>query len=248
MKKNFRNEELFEEIEKTTSDEKRRALQEQVFQENMGLVHMCIRQFNKYRGKYSSFSSFEIEDLEQEACIALWLAIKAYDVSRGIMFSTYATSTIQGKLKNAVRDKAWLLKVPRRDKELFMRFRNAEDELYKYQLSFTKENFMQVAGFTEEEYEKAILLHQSLGVGLIESTDNVPVPCELRSESFEGDILHNIDLKSALSKLSETERKVFHYRFEECLSIEKTSQLVGISCYKTAKCEEKIHHFLTKWV
>ncbi len=62
-----------------------------------------------------------IEDLNQVANIGLLSAIDRFDPTREVRFATYAAATILGELKRYLRDKAWVIRVPRPLQELGLR-------------------------------------------------------------------------------------------------------------------------------
>ncbi|MCU1447910.1 MAG: sig1 [Acidimicrobiales bacterium] len=70
-----------------------------------------------------------LEDLTQVALLAMALALKTFDPGRGCRFSTYAVPTILGELKRHFRDRAWLVKPPRRLQEVYLRVYGAVDDL-----------------------------------------------------------------------------------------------------------------------
>ncbi|MEG1570900.1 MAG: sigma-70 family RNA polymerase sigma factor, partial [Clostridia bacterium] len=55
----------------------------------------------------------DVEDLEQVAGIALFKAIERYEPERGYRFVTYAVPTITGDVRNYLRDKGSILRIPR---------------------------------------------------------------------------------------------------------------------------------------
>ena len=55
----------------------------------------------------------ETEDLEQVAGMALLKALERFDPSRGFRFVTYAVPTITGDVRNYLRDKSGLMRMPR---------------------------------------------------------------------------------------------------------------------------------------
>ena len=62
-----------------------------------------------------------LEDLVQVASLGLIKAIDRFDVSREVVFSSYAVPTILGELKRHFRDRTWSVRVPRDLQELALR-------------------------------------------------------------------------------------------------------------------------------
>jgi RNA polymerase sigma factor (sigma-70 family) len=58
------------------------------------------------------------EDLLQVARVGLVKAFERFDPERGLMFSSFAVSTITGELRRHLRDRSWWLDVPRDGQEL----------------------------------------------------------------------------------------------------------------------------------
>ena len=69
---------------------------EDFIQNNLGLVHLCA---NKFRNK-----GIEYEEMFSAGCIGLVKAMKAFDPSRNVKFSTYAVPVILGEIKCLFRD------------------------------------------------------------------------------------------------------------------------------------------------
>lgn len=63
---------------------------------NLGLVRLCA---SRFRGK-----GIEYEELYGAGCMGLVKAVKAFDKSRGVRFSTYAVPVILGEIRRLFRD------------------------------------------------------------------------------------------------------------------------------------------------
>jgi RNA polymerase sigma factor (sigma-70 family) len=72
-----------------------RACQERLVRQHEGLVHAVIRR--------SWVGATAYDDLLQEGRMALWLAIRGFDVERGTTFSSYAWPIIERTVWRAVR-------------------------------------------------------------------------------------------------------------------------------------------------
>jgi len=62
--------------------------------ENLGLVRAALRRF----------SGVDMQELYQAGCLGLVEAIRRFDVTRGVAFSTYAVPYILGEMRRFVRD------------------------------------------------------------------------------------------------------------------------------------------------
>ncbi len=71
----------------------------------------------------------EYDDIFQVASLALIRAIDRYDVSKGYKFSSYATPTIVGEIKNYFRDKSKIIRLPRSNSELLKKIGHARNQL-----------------------------------------------------------------------------------------------------------------------
>jgi RNA polymerase sigma-B factor len=70
-----------------------------------------------------------LDDLSQVARVALLAALRGYDPSRGVRFSSYAVPTIAGALKRHFRDRGWLVRPPRRTQEAYLAVGKATEDL-----------------------------------------------------------------------------------------------------------------------
>lgn len=98
-----------------------RRLRNDLVEANLHLTNTFVR---RYSGRGPSR-----DDLQQQALLALVLAVDRFDPDMGVAFSTFASRTIDGELKRHLRDRAWSVRPPRRLQELSLELRKAEEEL-----------------------------------------------------------------------------------------------------------------------
>src|SRR5436309_9899653 len=115
---------------------------------HVGLARSLARRFAN-RGE-------TLDDLVQVALIGLLKAVDRFDESRGVQFSTYATSTITGEIKRHFRDHRWGLHVTRSLQERYLRVRDATDEIaLQLGRSPTIQEIAEAADVSEEEVLEA---------------------------------------------------------------------------------------------
>lgn len=81
-------------------------------------------------GRFSG-RGVETEDLFQVASIALLHAVERFDCDKGLAFTTFAVPTIAGEVRNYIRDKAHLVRLPRRGGELLPRIAREREAFYQ---------------------------------------------------------------------------------------------------------------------
>merc|ERR1719460_494442 len=84
---------------------------EKIVEENLGLVYNRLMKFQKDSGGTVDLGLTD-EDLIQEGCLALLRSAEKFDLSRGIRFSTYATTSVWHSMQRAVHDKSRLVRLP----------------------------------------------------------------------------------------------------------------------------------------
>ncbi|MGY2700737.1 sigma-70 family RNA polymerase sigma factor [Nocardioides sp. HB32] len=83
----------------------RRALADELVLNNLTIARSIARRY----ARRSNFGS----DVEQVAYLALVLAARGYDPTRGTDFLAYAVPSITGAVKHYFRDSAWMIRPPR---------------------------------------------------------------------------------------------------------------------------------------
>ena len=71
----------------------------------------------------------EYEDLYQVACLALIGAVERFDPSKGLQFSTFATPSVLGEIKNYFRDKSRLIRMGRTKNQLAINIKRCIERL-----------------------------------------------------------------------------------------------------------------------
>jgi len=93
------------------------------------LVLMHDRLARGLASRFGSSGGSTEEDLRQVAYLGLITSIERFDPTTGNRFVTFATATILGIIKHYLRDHGWLLKAPRRLRELGMSLRKTRTRL-----------------------------------------------------------------------------------------------------------------------
>lgn len=90
---------------------------EQLVRRHLPLVRSLAR---RHAGRGES-----LDDLVQVASLALVAAARRFDPRRGVPFAAYAAPTIDGELRNHIRDRVGAVRIPRREQETAMRVNRA---------------------------------------------------------------------------------------------------------------------------
>lgn len=96
------------------------------------------------------------EDLEQESALELLDAIDDYNPNKGAEFITFAYTRIVGRIKQFMRDKAWLVKIPQKLYVLNGKISRTKKKLFdKLNREPTSDELLNTLGITVEEFQEA---------------------------------------------------------------------------------------------
>jgi RNA polymerase sigma-B factor len=163
------------------------------------------------------------DDLQQVALMALVKAVERFDPRRGLQFSTFATPTVLGELKRHFRDKAWVIRLPRRLHDRYLSVQRARDDLA--QELGRSPTMLEVAARVGGSVEEVIESLEASDVRGLRSLDT-PLPGNDRDLSdvvgvFD-DRLAGVErqatLAQLLARLSAREREVVELRFYDGLT------------------------------
>ena len=208
-------------------------------EDHLYMIDILIR---KYLGK-----GVEYDDLYQAGALALVNAADRFDPEKGFEFRTFATPTILGEIKKYFRDKEWSLSVPRRQKELVVKLRDAEDAILKAKgRPATVEELAEATGYTEEQVIQAMESSKAYGAFSLESaadTDDEGSAIE-KFVGFTEKGYERIEMAEIISRvlesLSDTNRYIFRQRFLENRPQAEIAKKLGVSQMTISRAEKNI--------
>ncbi len=214
------------------------------------LVERYMPLVRSLAGRYSGRGEPH-EDLVQVGSIGLLLAIKRFDTSRDVQFTTYAVPTIVGEIQRHFRDRSWALHVPRRMKELSSKLnRVIETETAQRGRPPTISELAKVTGTEEEDVIEALQtweaystlsLSQPLGNEGREDTMQDVVGAD--DEGF-AEVEDSALVEAGLDALDERERLIVELRFFEGLTQSEIAARVGISQMHVSRLLRKALHVM----
>lgn len=204
---------------------------EDFIQNNLGLVHLCA---NKFRNK-----GIEYEEMFSAGCIGLVKAMKAFDPSRNVKFSTYAVPVILGEIKCLFRD-GGSIKVSRKIKSLSMHISRERDRFSKnYGREPTISELSEILNVSEAEIAEAV----SAGLPTVSLTCEDDDGCsqlDIPVEAPDIKITDRVSLHQIISTLEPDDRQLIFLRYYRNLTQVQTAKLLGITQVKVSRREKKI--------
>lgn len=199
-------------------------------EENLGLVRLCA---GRFKGK-----GIEYEELYSAGCIGLLKAVKSFDSTRGVRFSTYAVPVILGEIKRLFRD-GGMIKVSRGLKERSLQIARARERFERENLREpTVEELATLTGLEPLDIAEAISVMQptvSLTSGEDGETElDIPVPPP------DDRIINSLALKQVLDKLDERDRALIQLRFFCGLTQQAVAAKLGCTQVQVSRREKKL--------
>lgn len=206
---------------------------DELVRENLALVKFVVRRYIN-RGK-------EYDDLYQLGCLGLVKAIKNFDLSYDVKFSTYAVPVILGEVRRYLRDDG-LMRVSRSIKENMQRIYQYIDE-YESQTG-NEPSIEQISVKLELSMEDALLalnasrptrsLSEPIGEdGSMTLGDTVGIdPTE--------EIDQRIELKRLIEHLPEKERQIIVGRYYLHKTQSEIANTYGMTQVQVSRLENKI--------
>lgn len=205
-------------------------------EQNLGLVHLCVRRFTG-RG-------IEYDDLYSAGCVGLIKAIDGFDQSRGVRISTYAVPVILGEIKRLFRD-GGALKVSRRLKELSLKVTRAKEAYLKNNhRDPTVSELAELVDSSEGDIIQALNI-STPPISLTEQDeDGENRQLDIPVENPEEKISELLSLKGVISDLDPQDKKMIILRYLRGKTQAETARELAMTQVQISRREKKVLHML----
>ncbi|WP_167176893.1 SigB/SigF/SigG family RNA polymerase sigma factor [Saccharomonospora amisosensis] len=220
---------LFEEFVSLEEGDPRRAeLRDQLVTGHLPLAEHIAQRFSG-RGVAK-------EDLVQVARVGLINAVDRFDPRRGSDFLSFAVPTVMGEVRRHFRDTGWVIRVPRRLKELHLSINNASTHLsQRLGRAPTPSEIATHLGLSPDEVYEGLeagnAYHSmSLDEVLSADTENLALGDTLGEEDAAlAGVENHETLQPLVKDLPERERTILALRFVHNMTQTQIAERIGIS-------------------
>lgn len=210
---------------------------DKLIENNKGLVFMIAKKF-LHRG-------YDMEELVQLGNIGLFKAIKKYNPSLQIKFSTYAVPMIMGEIRQFLREDT-PIKVSRCYKTLYTKILSTKEQILKtcgYEPTLSELSHLLNVSYDQiviaidaltppENILKTVSCNQNENFVVKELADNSTNPTDT--------VINKLLLCDTIASLSYDEKKIFHLRFIKGLTQSKIAKILNTSQVKVSRKLKKI--------
>lgn len=187
----------------------------------------------------------EYDDIYQVACVALINAVERFNTSENVKFVSYATPTIVGEIKRYFRDKASIIRIPRRIYEVYQKVNQARD--YLMQKNKRPPKVDEMAEYLNMKEETILEIIESWNVYNIKSfdhpvfdDDNLELHEIIGQEDDTFDMITNRDfLEKTIDDFNQTEKAFIKLRFFENKTQKEIAKHLHVSQMYISRLEKK---------
>lgn len=186
----------------------------------------------------------ETEDLIQVASLALLNAIERFDIGKGMQFTTFAVPTIAGVVRNHLRDKARLVRLPRRGNEMLARVAKVRESFFREQgREPSVSELAELLHETEDAVLSALEMRSSaapLSLDAQMEEDGPTLADQLGTEEEAFGRLEESDaVSSMLRRLPDQLAAVLRLRYLQNMSQREVAEQLGVSQMQVSRLERK---------
>lgn len=191
----------------------------------------------------------DLEDLIQVASVALLHALERFDADKGLAFTTFAMPTLTGEVRNYLRDKSRLVRLPRRGSELLPRIAREREAFW--QENAREPSVTELAerlGLTQDDVIDALEMQrttQAVSLDMTPTDDGPSLENLLGQEEEAYDQIESSDMIAhMLSQLEGASRFVIEERFLRQRSQRDVAKDLGVSQMQVSRLERRALAFL----
>lgn len=215
----------------------------EIIKNNMGLVGGIARRYLN-RG-------YELEELLQVGCLGLLKAVRKFDKSFKVQFSTYAVPMIIGEIKRFIRDDG-IIKVSRVHKTNALKIWYAQSRLMqKLNRDPTIAEMCEECKLSEEEIIEAMEATkplESINRPTGSDEDDRELGEKFGTVEEETKIMDRVIIKESMGALSPKEREVIAMRYFQEKTQLQISKRVGVSQVQVSRIEKAALLKLKKYI
>ncbi|MBQ7039534.1 MAG: RNA polymerase sporulation sigma factor SigG [Clostridia bacterium] len=212
---------------------------------NLRLVLSVIQKFSN-RGECA-------DDLFQVGCVGLIKAVRNFDISVGVKFSTYAVPMIVGEVRRYLRDNN-AIRVSRSVKDLAYKALQAKE---MYIREFNKEptieeiakkidSTVKAVSYALDAIQDPVSLYDPV---FHDGTDTVSVMDQVSDEKSNDEAwTEDIVLREAIDRLQEREKKIITLRFFQGKTQTEVAEAIGISQAQVSRLEKNALGQMKKFI
>lgn len=203
---------------------------------NLGLVRLCA---SRFRNK-----GIEYEELYSAGCMGLVKAVKSFDRSRGVRFSTYAVPVILGEIRRLFRD-GGAVKVSRLVKERWMMISRLTEKAERDDgVPLSIEQLCSMTGLSRCEVIEALdCAHPTVSLTSCQD-DSDDGQTDLPTEAHDEKITDAIALRQVLDTLDERDRQLIDCRFFQNMTQQATADRLRMTQVQVSRREKKLLLYL----
>lgn len=212
---------------------------------NLRLVLSVVQRFGN-RGE-------SMDDLFQVGCIGLIKAVKNFDITQNVRFSTYAVPMIMGEVKRFLRDNS-SIRVSRSLKDTAYKALQVKERLMNERSAEpTAEEIAKELEIRPEDVVMALEAIQT-PVSLFEPIyhdggDAIYVMDQVKDEkNKDSRWIENIAIGEAMKKLGDREKKIIDLRFFQGKTQMEVSEEIGISQAQVSRLEKSALNLMRKYM
>ena len=206
-----------------------RGAEEALLRENMPLVAAIARRYQN--------CGLAQEDMIQLGSIGLLQALRRFDPTRGLCFSTYAVPLIAGEIRRFLRDDG-MVKFSRETKSLALKI----ERIRREQGDLTMAELSSLLHVPSEDITAALASRTgALSLDAPTDEDGADLQTFLGSAdaNTEQDALRRAELRELFAVLSERERQVLFLRYFRDRTQSEVGQRLGLSQVQISRIEKK---------